>query len=58
MVRVNWSLQTNMVGSKVEDVAEFENEEWARMTESEREDAIREIAFSRSGMEWNYTVED
>jgi len=45
-------IQTNKVGSRCADIVEFEDEEWEDMSESEREETMKEIAFNY--LDWGF----
>lgn len=45
-------ISTNKVGSECSDVVEFDREEWEAMSDSDKEDALRDTAFNH--MEWGW----
>lgn len=51
-MRVKYWISTNKIGSKCEDVVEFGDDEWNEMTEEDREEAMKELAFNH--IEWSY----
>lgn len=53
-VRIRYYIRTDKVGSKCSDVLEVDGEEWASMSEDEREELMKEAAFNH--MEWGYRV--
>lgn len=54
-VKVAWSLSIGLVGCRHEGVEEFDAEEWESMSEDEKDEAVRDVAFER--IDWNYYVE-
>jgi hypothetical protein len=51
-VRIKYWIQTDKVGSKCHDTVEFDDDEWNSMTDEDKEDAIKEIAFGH--MDWGF----
>ena len=53
-VKVQVWISTNKVGSKCEDTAEFDREEWESMTDDEKDDLCKDTAFNN--MDWGWRV--
>jgi len=51
-VKIKYYVRTDIVGSTCEDTEEFDRAEWEAMSEKEKEDAMRELAFN--SMEWGF----
>jgi len=51
-VTIRVKISTQKVGSECSDEIEFERATWDAMTEAEKEDACRDVAFSM--MEWHW----
>ena len=51
-VKIRVYISTNMVGSECSDIVEFEREEWDAMSDSYRENVLRDTAFNY--MEWGW----
>ena len=49
-------IQTDRVGSKVEEIVEVDDEEWTSMSEDEREEFCRNVAFNK--MDWGWSVSE
>lgn len=56
MIRVKVWIETDKVGSKCIDYLEYDEEEWESMSERERDEDCREVAFQMG--EWGYQVEE
>ncbi|KRW83645.1 hypothetical protein [Marinobacter sp. P4B1] len=51
-IRIKYYVRTDMVGSTCEDVLEMPRSEWEAMSEQDREEMMRELAFN--SMDWGY----
>lgn len=51
-VKIKVWIETNVVNSRCSDTIEVDAEEWAAMSEDERDSYCREVAFNN--MEWGY----
>ena len=51
-VKIRVYISTNRVGSECSDIVEFEREEWDAMSDSDREDALRDTAFNYMAWGW------
>jgi len=54
-VKIKVKIKTGVVGSECTDTLEIDRKVWDAMTEDQREDAAREVAFSMA--EWNWEIE-
>jgi len=52
IIKVEYSISTNIYGSTCSGILEFDREEWDEMDESEREEIMRDAAFDN--IEWEY----
>jgi hypothetical protein len=53
-MKIRYWIQTEIHGSQCSDEIEVDDEEWAAMSEDEREAFARDVAFER--MEWGWEV--
>lgn len=53
-VTVRVSIQTNMVGSKVTELVEFDKAEWDSMSDAGREEVLFSVAMNNA--EWNWAI--
>lgn len=53
IVKITVFIQTNKVGSRCKATIEFDREEWDSMTDEEKEDACRDVAFNMGEWGWN-----
>ncbi len=51
-IKIEYNIKTDIHGSDCSDVLEFDRKEWEAMSESEREEIMRDAAFER--VEWDY----
>ena len=51
-VKIRVWISTNKIGSECSDVVEFGREEWEAMSDSDKEDLLRDTAFNY--MEWGW----
>lgn len=51
-VKIRVWLRTDKVGSKCEEIVEFEGDDWESLSDHERDEECREIAFGMG--EWGY----
>lgn len=56
MVKVRVFVQTNRVGSKCEEVIEFDREDWESMSESERTECCMDVMWNMA--EWGFQADE
>lgn len=52
IVNVRYTVSTDKVGSKCTEVIEYDREWWEQLSSEERDEEMRQHAFSRVGWHW------